>query len=126
VQAAEETGLPHNDDFSGATQEGVGFYEVMQKDGQRCSNARAFLRTRGEDGRNPEDRDNLTILTHATATRILFEGKRAVGVAYDRSGKPAEVRADREVILCGGAINSPQLLLLSGIGAREELDKHHI
>lgn len=126
IQAAEATGVPHNDDFGGATQEGVGYYEVMQKDGQRCSNARAFLRTPGEDGRNPEDRDNLTIITRATASRILFEGKRAVGVAYDHKGKPAEVRADREVILCGGAVNSPQLLLLSGIGPREELDRHRI
>jgi len=126
VEAAVETGLPRNDDFNGTNQEGVGLYEVTQKDGQRCSNARAFLRTPGLDGAAPFTRSNLTIISSARATRVLFNGKRAAGVAYHRRGRDAEVRASREVLLCGGAVNSPQLLLLSGVGPADELARHGI
>ncbi len=126
VRAAVETGLPRNDDFNGARQEGAGLYEVMQKDGERCSNARAFLRTPGPDGQIPERRPNLDILVEAHATRILFEGRRAMGVTCRHRGRDIEIRADREVLLCGGTVHSPQLLLLSGVGAGRELARHGI
>lgn len=120
IRAAAEVGYPLNDDFNGAEQEGVGFYQVTQKDGQRCSSARAYLR-------DIRQRPNLTVVTHALATRVLFEDRRAVGVAYlDRMGRIVELRARREVVLSGGAINSPQLLLLSGVGPRTELERHGI
>lgn len=121
LRAAEECGFPRNDDFNGPSEEGFGFYNVAQKDGERCSNADAFLHP-------VEDRPNLTIRTRARATRILFEGKRAVGVEYKkwRFGRRRRVYAKREVILAGGAINSPQLLLLSGVGPRAELQRHGI
>jgi choline dehydrogenase-like flavoprotein len=126
VDAAVEAGLPRNDDFNGASQEGAGLYEVMQKDGQRCSNALAFLRTAGRDGIVPVARSNLTIVAGACATRVLFDGRRAVGVAYRRRGRDVEVHAAREVLLCGGTVNSPQLLLLSGVGPADELERHGI
>ncbi|HET9700996.1 MAG TPA: GMC family oxidoreductase N-terminal domain-containing protein, partial [Burkholderiales bacterium] len=109
VEAAAAAGYPRNDDFSGAEQEGVGLYEVTQVKGRRCSSARAYLRP-------AEGRPNLTVLTGAHATRVLFEGRRATGVAYRHDGTQQSVTARREVILSGGAINSPQLLLLSGVG----------
>jgi choline dehydrogenase-like flavoprotein len=89
-------------------------YEVTQVNGQRCSSARAYLRP-------ARSRPNLTVLTGAHATRVLFEGRRAKGVAYRRDGAHRSVAARREVILSGGAINSPQLLLLSGVGPSAEL-----
>ena len=114
VEAARELGFTLNDDFNGAQQEGFGFYQVTQKNGERWSTARAFLGpSRG--------RPNLTIITRAQATRLLLDGRRVVGVAYVQKGEVGEVSADKEVILCGGAINSPQLLLLSGIGPAEHL-----
>jgi choline dehydrogenase len=85
------------------------------KDGQRWSTASAFLKP-------VLNRPNLTVLTHAQAARLLFEGRRVVGVAYIRDGQLQQARAEREVILCGGAINSPQLLLLSGLGPAADLD----
>ncbi len=120
VQSGVQAGHRRNPDFNGHEQEGVGLYHVYQKDGWRCSNAKAYL--------TPEvrSRSNLTILTGAHATRVLLEGKRAVGVEYRRWWKLSQVRARREVILCGGAFNSPQLLMLSGIGPRAELGKHGI
>ena len=120
VRAAGEAGYPLSDDFNGAEQEGVGFYQVTQKDGRRCSSARAYLHP-------VRQRPNLTVITRALASRVLFEGQRAVGVAYlDSDGHPVELRARREVLLSGGAINSPQLLLLSGVGPRAELERHGI
>ena len=119
LQAAHQAGYAETADFNGAQQEGFNFYRVFQKDGERCSNARAFLRP-------AQARANLTILTNAHVTRVLFEGKRAVGVRYSSKGKLHDVRATREVILSGGAINSPQLLLLSGIGPGEEIRRHGI
>jgi choline dehydrogenase-like flavoprotein len=114
LAAAAEAGLPVNDDFNGPVQEGVGEYEVTQVNGERCSAARAYLAS-------VLGRPNLGLLTGAHATRVLFQGKRAVGVAYRHGGENREVRAAREVLLAGGAFASPQLLLLSGVGPAAEL-----
>jgi len=119
IQAGKQIGIPENLDFNGAVQEGVGFYQVTQKDGRRWSSARAFLGI-------AEGRPNLTVCTAARATRIVFEARRAVGVEVDREGRRQILRAKNEVILCGGAVNSPHLLLLSGIGPREGLSNHGI
>src|SRR6185312_13598686 len=114
VQAAVAAGYPRNDDFNGARQEGVGFYQVTQKRGRRWSAADAYLKP-------ALGRPNLTVLTGAQVTRVLVEGGRATGVEYRRGGTLHTARAAAEVVLSGGAINSPQLLLLSGIGPAEHL-----
>jgi choline dehydrogenase len=114
VEAAMQAGLDHNADFNGETQEGVGRYQVTQRDGMRCSASRAFLDPARE-------RPNLTVITDAHATRIGFAGKRATGVEFLRFGELRELRAAREVILCAGAYQSPQLLMLSGIGPGDHL-----
>jgi choline dehydrogenase-like flavoprotein len=119
VEAAQQAGHKPTADFNGAQQEGIGYYNVMQKDGRRCSNARGFLAP-------ALDRPNLKVLTGAHAARVLFESKRAVGVRWLRGGRYAEARARQEVILAAGAIGSPQLLLLSGIGPRPGLEAHGI
>ncbi|MDW4549087.1 GMC family oxidoreductase N-terminal domain-containing protein [Defluviimonas sp. D31] len=119
IGAAEATGLPRNTDFNGAEQEGVGVYQMTIKGARRNSSARAFLRPAMK-------RPNVTVLTHAQVTRVLFEGRRAVGVEYSRKGVLSRVRAASEVILAGGAINSPQLLMLSGVGPAEDLKRHGI
>ena len=108
LKAAEAAGLAFNPDFNGAEQEGVGLYQFTIKGGRRLSAARAFLRPAMK-------RQNLRVETDAHVARVLFEGKRAVGVAYVQRGRSLEARSG-EVILAGGAINSPQLLQLSGIG----------
>ena len=108
LEATEKAGLTFTPDFNGAEQEGVGLYQFTIKNGIRNSAARAFLRPAMK-------RKNLLVETHAQVTKILFEGKRAVGVAYVQRGMKLDARG-REVILAGGAINSPQLLQLSGIG----------
>ena len=120
IEAAQQCGHARNDDFNGAEQEGFGTFKVFQKDGERWSNARAYL--------TPEvrNRPNLTILTGAQVLQVLLEGKRAVGVKLRRDGREEEIRAQSEVILSAGAFQSPQLLLLSGIGPRAELEKHGI
>jgi choline dehydrogenase len=114
VDAALQAGHEHNEDFNGASQDGVGRYQVNQRDGLRCSAARAFLEPARE-------RPNLTVITDAHATRILFAGERASGVEFMRFGEVREAAAAREVILCAGAYQSPQLLMLSGIGPGEHL-----
>ncbi len=114
VAAAQEAGIPFNADFNGAVQLGCGLFQVTQKNGERCSAAAAYLHPVAA-------RENLTIVTSALATRILIEHGRAVGVEYARRRRRHVVRAAREVVLAGGAINSPQLLLLSGIGPAGEL-----
>lgn len=119
VAAGRQAGYANNPDFNGSAQEGIGLYRTFQKDGRRCSNARGYLEP-------IRDRANLTIRTGAQATRVLLEGKRAVGVEYRCDGWLHQVRATREVVLCGGAFNSPQLLMLSGIGPRVELERHGI
>jgi choline dehydrogenase len=114
VEAAEQVGIARNPDFNGAVQQGCGLYQVTQKNGARCSTAVAYLRP-------ALGRPNLTVLTRAHATRIMLEKTRAVGVAYAHRGTMALARAAREVLLAGGAINSPQLLMLSGIGPADNL-----
>jgi len=114
IRAGEEIGLPRNDDFNGAAQEGVGYFQLTTRKGLRCSAARAYL---GPARR----RANLRIETDALVTRLLFEGRRAVGVAYRQGGVERRVRARREIVVAGGAINSPQILQLSGIGPADHL-----
>jgi len=109
LAAAEQAGLPLNPDFNGAAQEGVGVYQINTRDGRRMSAARAFLRPAMK-------RRNVRVETNALATKILFEGKRAVGIEYEQNGRTHTAPAGREVILAAGSINSPQLLQLSGIG----------
>ncbi|RVD41316.1 choline dehydrogenase, partial [Mesorhizobium sp. M8A.F.Ca.ET.023.02.2.1] len=109
LAAGQQAGLPLNPDFNGAAQEGVGIYQISTKNGRRMSAARAFLRPAMK-------RANVRVETNALASRILFEGKRAVGVEYLRNGETRTARAGREVILSAGSINSPQLMQLSGIG----------
>jgi choline dehydrogenase len=109
IEAAMQAGLPRNEDFNGPRQEGVGLYQLNQKGGERHSAADAYLRP-------ALGRPNLTVESHARVTRVLFEGRRAVGVAYSRDGQAREVRVAREVILSAGTIGSAQVLLLSGIG----------
>jgi choline dehydrogenase len=113
VEAAAELGLPLNLDFNGAEQAGFGFYQVTQRRGERWSAASAYLRP-------ALARPNLTVLSGAQATRILLRASRAVGVAFVQNGEPLQAMGG-EVVLCGGAINSPQLLLLSGIGPAAQL-----
>lgn len=121
IDAAVACGYARNDDFGGASEQGFGLYNVAQDNGRRCSNADAFLHP-------VSDRTNLTVFTRARAKKILFEGKRATGVSYKKGwfGGEHAVAARREVLLCGGAINSPQLLMLSGIGPVAELEQHNI
>ena len=124
VAAAQKAGHAFNADYNGATQEGVGYFQLTVKNGRRCSAAAAYLKpARG--------RANLHVITRAATQRIVIEatseGRRAVGVAYlDAKGILRVLRARREVIVCAGAINSPQLLMLSGIGPREHLAEHGI
>ncbi|MBV9564168.1 MAG: GMC family oxidoreductase N-terminal domain-containing protein, partial [Bradyrhizobium sp.] len=119
VKAAVETGIPFNPDFNGASQEGAGFFQTTTRRGRRASSAYSYLRpARG--------RGNLGIETSALAKRILFEGRRAVGVEYLHNGQVRTARARREVLVSGGAYNSPQLLQLSGVGPAELLKRHGI
>ena len=119
VQAGEEAGLDRNDDFNGDRQDGVGMYQVTQRDGMRASAAVAYLHPAAE-------RPNLHVMPYMHVRRILFEGTRAVGVEASQLGQSQELRAEREVILCGGAYNSPQLLMLSGVGPAEHLTMREI
>jgi len=109
LKAGEELGLPVNRDFNGASQDGVGIYQTNTKNGRRLSAARAFLRPAMK-------RPNVRVETGALATKILFDGTRAVGVEYVQNGERKTARAGREVILSAGSINTPQLLELSGVG----------
>jgi choline dehydrogenase-like flavoprotein len=119
IEAALQAGLPANPDFNGTTQEGAGRYQVTQKNGRRFSAARAFLDT-------AKTRPNLTIQTGAHVIRILIDSKRATGVEVKTPEGLTRILARREVICAGGVMNSPQLLLLSGIGPRAELARHGI
>ena len=114
IRAGEEIQIPHNPDFNGATQEGIGTYQNTVKGGTRMSTARAYI--------HPiRKRRNLRIEKRALATKILFDGERATGVEYVQNGQTRQAFAGREVILSAGAINSPQLLQLSGVGPGELL-----
>lgn len=119
VKAAQEAGLPANSDFNGTQQEGAGFYHVMQRDGQRCSNAHAFL--------HPAlDRPNLHVLTGAQVQRLEMENQHCTAVHYVSRGKHHRVPVAVEALLCAGAIHTPQLLMLSGVGPEQELTQHGI
>jgi choline dehydrogenase len=119
VEAATAAGLGANDDFNAANQDGVGLYQITKRGGRRCSTADAYL---GPAMR----RANLTVETGAVVTRVLFEDGRAVGVRYLQGGAQHEASAAREVVLSGGAVNTPHLLLLSGIGPADQLREHGI
>jgi choline dehydrogenase len=119
VEACEQVGIPRNDDFCGATQEGAGRFQVTQRDGRRCSTAVAYLHPAVARG-------NVEVRTHARVHRILFEGTRAVGVEVMRHGTLERIRAEREVILCAGTYHSPQLLMLSGVGPAAALAAVHV
>ena len=119
VEAARQAGYPVNTDFNGARQEGVGMYQVTHKNGERFSAAKAYL--------TPNlGRTNLTVMTGAHTTRILFEDKRAVGVEVRVGRELKQLKARREVLLCAGALQSPQLLMLSGIGPGAQLQRHGV
>lgn len=126
LDAAREVGYPVIDDFNGPEQEGIGIYQVTQKNGERWSAARAYLHP------HMGKRSNLKVELQALAQRVLFDGKRAAGVEYSQNGVSKVIRARREVILCGGAFQSPQLLQLSGIGDGADLQRvgirtvHHL
>jgi choline dehydrogenase len=114
IAAAQEQGAKANDDFNGPRQDGVGWYQLTQRNGQRCSAATAYL--------HPAiSRPNLTVLTNALVTKVIVEAGQAVGVSYLRHGEAARAEARAEVIVSGGAVNSPQLLMLSGIGPADHL-----
>jgi len=119
LEAGRQAGYPLTDDVNGFQQEGFGYFEMTVGQGKRCSTANAYLRPAME-------RTNLTVRTHALATRILFDGRRAIGVRYRRGEELREVLVRREVLLCAGPVNSPQLLKLSGVGPRAELAQHGI
>jgi len=119
VEAGVQAGYVHNPDFNGETQEGVGEYQVTHRNGERFSAAKAYL--------TPHlARPNLQVITGAHATRVLFEERRAVGVEYRQGGQMRQVRCAREVLLSAGALLSPQLLMLSGIGPGAQLQRHGI
>lgn len=119
IEAAQAHGIRKTTDFNTGDQEGVGYYQLTTHHGRRCSAAVAYL--------NPaRKRSNLRIITRAHVTRILLKGKRAVGVEYRHAGKTETVRANKEVLLCAGALQSPQLLQLSGIGPGWLLQEHGI
>jgi choline dehydrogenase len=109
IAAAQQAGFPRNDDFNGPTQEGAGYFQLTARNGRRCSTAVGYLR-------QARRRPNLAIVTDAPASRILFEGRRAVGVEYRHGDSTRTALANREVLIAGGAFNSPQLLQLSGLG----------
>jgi choline dehydrogenase len=119
LAAAEQAGYPRSQDVNGFQQEGFGRMDMTVGEGRRCSAARAYLRP-------ALGRSNLTVITHALATRVLFEGRRARGLLYVRGGKTHHVQVDKELILSAGPINSPQLLKLSGVGPGAELQSFGI
>ncbi|MEO8677213.1 MAG: GMC family oxidoreductase N-terminal domain-containing protein, partial [Casimicrobiaceae bacterium] len=119
IAAGAALGIPRNDDFNGATQEGVGYYQLTTRRGFRCSTAIAYLRpARG--------RANLAVETNAQVTKIVLDGRRATGIVYRQGGRERTVTARREVIVAAGSIQSPQLLQLSGIGPFTLLQSHGI
>jgi choline dehydrogenase len=119
IDAAAETGLPVNPDFNGASQEGAGFFQTTTRGGRRASTAVAYLRP-------AKSRSNLQVETAALAQRILFEGRRARAVEYRQGGVLRTASARKEILVSGGAYNSPQLLQLSGVGPAELLKQHGI
>jgi choline dehydrogenase len=114
IRACTDAGYHRNDDFNGRAQEGVGYHQTTTRDGKRCSTAVGYLHP-------VRNRGNLRVVTGAHTQKVLFDGKRAVGVAFSQGGVDKSVRARREVVLCGGAVGSPQILLLSGVGPAAQL-----
>ncbi len=119
IESAKTLGVPETKDFNGGDQEGVGYYQLTTRNGLRMSAAKAYLRP-------ARQRQSLHLLTDALATELIFDGKRAVGVRYRIGGHDREIRAKRGVILSAGALQSPQLLMLSGIGPSAHLREHGI
>jgi choline dehydrogenase len=119
IEGAQQVGVPRNDDFNGESQEGAGYYQLTTARGLRCSAATAYLKP-------ARRRRNLTVLCEARATRLVIRNGRAVGVEYLRAGRRLQAMCDGEVMLCAGAVQSPQLLQLSGIGPASLLRKHGI
>ena len=116
INAGKQAGYEITDDFNGAQQDGVGYYQVTQKDKQRWSTASAYLRPAVERNRN-----NVHVISNALVERIILDKDRAMGARYQVNGQDEVARCSREIILCGGAVNSPQLLMLSGIGPADHL-----
>ncbi|MBT6535221.1 MAG: choline dehydrogenase [Rhodospirillaceae bacterium] len=119
IESAVDAGFERNDDFNGAEQEGFGYVQWTMRNGRRCSTAVGYLKP-------ARKRPNLTVATNALGLRVLFDGRRAVGVEYDQNGETKTAHAGGEVIVSGGAINSPQLLQLSGLGPADLLRTHGI
>jgi choline dehydrogenase len=119
IGACQQAGFPRTEDFNGASQEGAGYFQLTTRNGRRWSTARGYLKP-------ARKRHNLAVISNAIATRVLFEGRRATGVEYRRDGATYVARAKAEVILSGGAFNSPQLLQLSGVGPADLLRQHGI
>ena len=119
VEAAVNAGYKRNDDYNGADQEGVGYFQLTMNGGRRCSSAAAYLRP-------AKNRKNLEIITDAQTEKVLLEGDRAIGVRARIKGQMTEIRARCEVVLSAGAIGSPQILMLSGIGGPDSITKHGI
>jgi len=119
IEAAESCGLDRNQDINGETQLGAGLYHVTQRDGKRCSSAAAYIKP-------VLDRENLTVQTRAHVTEIRFDGDRAVGVTYEQDGVEHTPDVTGEIVLSAGAFNSPQLLMLSGVGPADHLEEHGI
>ena len=119
VKSCVDLGFPRTNDFNGRVQEGAGYYHLTTRNGRRCSTAVGYLRPAMK-------RPNLRVVTDALSERITLDGKRATGVTYRQHGVTHTVRARREVIVCGGALNSPQLLMLSGIGPAAHLAERGI
>ena len=119
IEAAQQSGIPRNDDFNGPTQEGAGYFQLTAKNGRRWSTAAGYLK-------QARQRHNLKVELNALATRILFSGRRAIGIEYRQGDTMRTAYADGEVILSGGAFNSPQLMQLSGVGPAELLRTHGI
>ena len=114
VEAAQNAGYRYNEDYNGATQEGVGYFQLTSRNGLRCSSARAFLGP-------AKNRTNLEVITRAHTERVMFDGNRAISVEYRRDGQLHTVDARYEIVLSAGAIGSPQILMLSGIGDPQNL-----
>jgi len=119
IRACTDNGVKRNDDFNGREQEGVGYFQLTTRNGRRCSAAVGYLRP-------AMHRPNLRVVTHAHAERVTFDGRRATGVVFRNGGESVTVRARREVVLSGGAIASPHLLMLSGVGPAAHLAEHGI
>ena len=125
INGAQEIGIPLTDDFNGKEQRGVGYYQLTAWNGRRCSSAVGYLKP-------VRNRSNLKVMTKAIVEKLLFDGNQVTGVQVSCAGNSASLKATREVLLCAGAINSPQLLMLSGIGDGDELQpfqipiKHHL